>query len=607
MFETFYQLREQPFGNNPDPRFLYLSKTHREAYASLLYRIHMDAGFLAMVAQPGMGKTTLLFHLLNRLQSNTRTAFIFHTQCTSHELLRHLLSEFECDTSITDPVRISRELKSILLAEAKAGRRCVLIIDEAQNLEPDVLETIRLLSNFETPSRKLLNIILSGQAELGEVLSRPGLQQLRQRLSCIVRIETFAREETDLYILNRLRVAGYQEELSQLFTIDALDLIAQLSHGIPRIINNICFNALSLGYASDSRQISLTIVEEVACDLGLSSQPALVLPDSVDSSVAPLRPAQEEFPALNRERALTAITSAYAKDEPGQTPPGSESTPVATNDSNVQRDATLFLARPSTHFRNTPELGGIGSQEGSHVEATTATCSQPGTAAYVTEQQDERQENAVPLAKPVDCDKLLSSSAGLLAARACLCAVLLFIAPAIDGPSRHSVSAERAVAPVSDTVLPNRTVSSSGRKVTRSAFVNRRHLHSDATGNSVNTPEVASHGTDEIRQIWEASHDPEEAAHLKTSSSSPRQLMEPLPFTSIPTIFRAFPGDGARPDFVANGHPTKHYPANKAQPIATCREDQLDGSRSLDRRDSHAQPGDVCSFFSSSEIAAQTH
>src|SRR4030088_663512 len=112
MFDTYYQLREPPFAIIPDPRFLYLSRTHREAFSSLLYRIQIDSGFLAMIAQPGMGKTTLLYHLLQQLQPVARTAFLFQTQCTSHELLRHLLSEFECDTTITDAVRMSRELKS---------------------------------------------------------------------------------------------------------------------------------------------------------------------------------------------------------------------------------------------------------------------------------------------------------------------------------------------------------------------------------------------------------------------------------------------------------------------------------------------------------------
>jgi type II secretory pathway predicted ATPase ExeA len=272
MLETFHQLREPPFGVNPDPRFLYLSRTHREAFSSLLYRLELDSGFLAMVAQPGMGKTTLLFHLLERLRPKARTAFIFQTQCSSSELLRHLLSEFECRADTTDPVRVLQELKSMLVAEASVGRRCVLIVDEAQNLGPEVLETIRLLSNFETPRRKLLNIVLSGQGELGEMLARAELRQLRQRLSCIVRLERFTPGETAHYIAHRLAVAGYSGQLSGLFTADAVARIADVSEGVPRIINNLCFNTLSLSYALGARQIDLDLVEEAALDLGLSGE-----------------------------------------------------------------------------------------------------------------------------------------------------------------------------------------------------------------------------------------------------------------------------------------------------------------------------------------------
>lgn len=229
---------------------------------------------MAMIAPPGMGKTTLLFHLLHRLHATAKTAFIFQTQCTSNELLRNLLSEFECDTSSTDPVQMFRELKSLLLAEANAGRRCVMIIDEAQNLSSDVLETIRLLSNFETPRRKLLNIVLSGQAELGEVLYSSGMRQLRQRLSCIAYLQQFTPAETALYVAHRLEVAGYPGKVSDLFSVSSLVRIAHFSQGIPRVINNLCFNALSLGYALESKQLDVAIIDEVAADLGLSKSPS---------------------------------------------------------------------------------------------------------------------------------------------------------------------------------------------------------------------------------------------------------------------------------------------------------------------------------------------
>jgi TonB family protein len=273
MFQEFYQLREQPFGSNPDPRFLYLSRTHREAFSSLYYRLQTESGFMAMIAEPGMGKTTLLFHLLHHLQPTARTAFIFQTQCDSCELQRQLLSEFNCDPAITDRVRMQQEFKAVLLREANAGRACIAIIDEAQNLGAEVLETVRLLSNFETPRRKLLQIVLSGQRELGEILNRPELHQLRQRLSCVVQIQRFGPDETVQYIAHRLAIAGFAGRLSSLFDLRALVRITQASDGIPRVINNICFNSLSLGFAMGRKQIGPEIIDEVANDLGLASQP----------------------------------------------------------------------------------------------------------------------------------------------------------------------------------------------------------------------------------------------------------------------------------------------------------------------------------------------
>jgi len=324
MLQTFYQLREQPFGVNPDPRFLYLSRTHREAFSSLLYRIRMDSGFLALIAEPGMGKTTLLFHLLHKLQGTAKTAFIFQTQCTSHELLRQLLSEFECDTNITDPVRMSQELKSLLLAEANAGRRCVVIIDEAQNLGPKVLETIRLLSNFETPRRKLLNIILSGQAELGEMLASADLRQLRQRLSCISYLKRFTPGESALYIAHRLATAGYPGKVSELFSLHALTRIAQLSDGVPRVINNICFNALSLGYALEVSQIDSAIIEEVASDLGLSGGHQPSASGAAHPNVAETsdKYTSDAIASYKQEvsDALSEVPEPYAQTEPEPSP-----------------------------------------------------------------------------------------------------------------------------------------------------------------------------------------------------------------------------------------------------------------------------------------------
>jgi general secretion pathway protein A len=276
MYLDFYGLREEPFGVTPDPRFLYLSPEHREALASIYYGIEAGRGFMALIAVPGMGKTTLLFHLLERFRSSARTAFLFQTQCNSREFMRFLLNELSCESgSGQDPVAMHEEFNRMLLQEARAGRRCVVIIDEAQNLDPSVLETIRLLSDFETPRAKLLQIVLAGQPELADKLARPSLAQLRQRISLIGRLSAMPAPEISNYIEHRLKVAGVNGQ--PILTREAHAVIAELSLGIPRNINNLCFNVLSLGFALRQKTIGAELVREVAADFDLSklvSQPA---------------------------------------------------------------------------------------------------------------------------------------------------------------------------------------------------------------------------------------------------------------------------------------------------------------------------------------------
>jgi general secretion pathway protein A len=269
MFLQYYGMREQPFGVTPSPYDLYLSATHREALASLFYGVEAGRGFMALIAKPGMGKTTLLFRLLERLESSARTVFLFHTQCDSREFFGHLLADLGIDSRGHDVARMHDQLNQVLLAEARAGRRFVLVIDEAQNLDDSVLETVRLLSDFETPRAKLMHIILAGQPQLAEKLARPGLVQLRQRISLLARLEPFSLQETRAYIDHRLKAVGYVQP--ELFTPDAMEMIGARSEGIPRNINNICFNALSLGYALEKKKIDFAIVQEVLSDLNLGT------------------------------------------------------------------------------------------------------------------------------------------------------------------------------------------------------------------------------------------------------------------------------------------------------------------------------------------------
>ena len=269
MVLEFYGLREQPFGVTPNPRYLYLSPSHREALASLVYGIESGRGFLALIAPPGMGKTTLLFQLLEQLGSKAKTVFLFQTQCGARGFLRSLMADLGMPPGEEDQVVLQARLNEILIEELKARRKFVLVVDEAQNLDDSALEFVRMLSNFETPRDKLMQIVLAGQPQLAEKLAQPSMTQLRQRISMLIRLRPLGVAEVAGYVEHRLRVAGY--EGAPLFSGGALSAMASLSGGIPRNINNICFNALSLGYASSQKLIDSGTVREVAVDLDLRS------------------------------------------------------------------------------------------------------------------------------------------------------------------------------------------------------------------------------------------------------------------------------------------------------------------------------------------------
>jgi type II secretory pathway predicted ATPase ExeA len=269
MFLQFYRLKEQPFGVTPDPRFLYLSPSHREAIASLYCAIENGRGFSVMVAKPGMGKTSILFRLLETLKSRARTAFLFQSDCDSRQLFQSLMLDIGLEVT-DDVVRMRESLNSLLLEERGAGRRFVVVLDEAQNLSTEVLESIRLLSNFETPTEKLLHIVLAGQPQLAATLARPDMMQLSQRVSAAIRLAPLSHDETKDYIRHRLSVAGHSG--SEVFTDEACSLIAQLSEGIPRNISSICFQAMSIGYALRSAKIHPGIIAEVANDLCVSGK-----------------------------------------------------------------------------------------------------------------------------------------------------------------------------------------------------------------------------------------------------------------------------------------------------------------------------------------------
>jgi general secretion pathway protein A len=305
MFLDFWKLREQPFGVTPDPRYLYFSPGHREALATLFYGIETGRGFLSLVAQPGMGKTTLLFQLLKRWKGYVHSAFLFQTQCDSRELIRYLLEDLGLKSDDGDIVRMHSELNDFLFRETKAGRRVVVFIDEAQNLSDAVLETVRLLSNFEAPDKKLLQIVLAGQPELAQRLASPKLAQLRQRIAVQARLDPLPPAEVIRYVNHRLLVAGYHGP--ELFTPEALEVIAGLSHGIPRLINVLCFNALSLGFAMRHKEIDSEIVQEAAKDQVLDSafpNPRVPQTQAAQPHGHNARPARQSIRSWIQDRAM---------------------------------------------------------------------------------------------------------------------------------------------------------------------------------------------------------------------------------------------------------------------------------------------------------------
>jgi type II secretory pathway predicted ATPase ExeA len=234
-----------------------------------MYGYYTNRGFTALIAPPGLGKTTLLFRFLDDIRMSARTVFLFDALCEPLELIIYMLRDLGV-TPGRNGVEMREQLKGVLFSEARAGRRFVVVIDEAQNMSDDALEMVRLLTNFETPRAKLMQIVLSGQPKLYEKLMMPSLEQLRQRISTFCRLERLSSAQTSAYISHRLKRAGYTGP--QLFTEDALKLLSDASHGIPRTINNLCFNALTLTCALKRTQVDAAAAAEAIADQQLTAE-----------------------------------------------------------------------------------------------------------------------------------------------------------------------------------------------------------------------------------------------------------------------------------------------------------------------------------------------
>jgi general secretion pathway protein A len=260
MYLKFYGLREAPFSPTPDPKFLFQSTRHREALAHLLYGVGERKGFVVMTGEIGTGKTTLLRTLLARLDREVHVSYVHNTAQGIEGLLEYTLHDWGVKSMGATHAQRVLELGEFLVEQHRQGQSPVLIIDEAQNLSVDTLEAIRLLSNFETDSQKLMQILLVGQPELRRKLASTELRQLKQRIGLRCHIGPLSPEETRLYIRHRLRIAGAAD--ASLFTEGAIRRITEYSQGVPRVVNIVCDHCLLSGFADNKRRLDIAVVDE---------------------------------------------------------------------------------------------------------------------------------------------------------------------------------------------------------------------------------------------------------------------------------------------------------------------------------------------------------
>jgi type II secretory pathway predicted ATPase ExeA len=274
MYNSFFKLHSGPFGTSPDPRFLYMMPHTREALACLEYGISARKGFVVLTGEVGTGKTTLLRRALASFSSRrVSTSFVFNPRLEVLDFLEFVLTDFGINPTTRTKSGLLLQLNRWLIERYRMEETCVVVVDEAQNLSWELLEEIRLLTNLETSSEKLLQIVLSGQPELEEKLRHPSVRQLRQRVALWCRTQALTESQTHAYVGERLRLAGASWSI---FGPEALDLVHRYSRGIPRIINLLCEHALIVAYVEQSQQVTDAMVEGVAAELELETQPFLI-------------------------------------------------------------------------------------------------------------------------------------------------------------------------------------------------------------------------------------------------------------------------------------------------------------------------------------------
>jgi general secretion pathway protein A len=310
MYKEFFGLRANPFNVNPDPRYLFLTRHTEEALACLTYGIQSRKGFVLLTGEVGTGKTTLINKLLEWLRlQQVATAFIFNSRMNVPQFLDYMMADFGIPCDSRSKSQILQRLYNWLLDRYRAGETAVLIVDEAQNLTDEVLEEIRMLTNLETFTEKLLQIVLVGQPELETKLKQPQLRQLRQRLTLRAKTHPLTIEETRAYVQQRLRIAG--SDGRQIFDGEALSAVHKYSSGIPRVVNLLCEHCLVSAFVDQKATINEGIVDAVARDFDLS--------DSVASGAmtvaAPAAPNAEKFDLVEALRTLATLADRLRQSE----------------------------------------------------------------------------------------------------------------------------------------------------------------------------------------------------------------------------------------------------------------------------------------------------
>jgi len=391
MYERFYNLRERPFALSPDPEYLYLSRVHSEALDSIRYGIESRAGFIIVTGEIGAGKTTLLQTILQRLDDRTVIARVVNTMLEPRELLEAIALDFGLgDVSKSKPVLV-RDLGLFLVEQRRQGRRPLLVIDEAQNLGPQALEEVRLLSNLETEKSKLLQILLAGQPNLRDTIASPQLEQFRQRIAVSYHLKPLAADETAAYVNFRLEHAALGEPLR--FPLDACSLVHEVSGGLPRVINVVCDAALVFGYAEERHTIDRALIDEVITELeetgivrrpaaaAIAARPPVAVAVSAAPSLPPPKPAASPIAASSFVAAPPAIVPQPVGNN--QPVPAMPSPAVS-----LPRDNAPVTAMPEGQARPVAAPSAVPASAPSiHMPAV------PASAAAMTDAQSSRERS----------------------------------------------------------------------------------------------------------------------------------------------------------------------------------------------------------------------